>query len=217
MTAATVTAWLAEPVLNWRDDIMLDGPLAWAAWRQAVAAGLELPPMTPTHATDFDLPLQTWARPQVAPDHHPQLLDGDGRIWGWCTSVAIPSADIALSGVAIRRRPATDQMTRWSTDRRHHIGLGPMKARNITHPAGFAPALHWDIDTTDPDRVMELLALVTNIGRATRHGHGRVLRWEIGDGPEGGWSHRPMPNPSGAPAGVRAPHHNPTRQAPCSW
>lgn len=218
MSGWTVTAHMAEPIVNWRPEMMLDGPLSWGAFRlrQGRNHGPNLPPMTPDHAHDFDLPLARWTVPAFG-DHHPELLDDRGNIWGWCTSAVITEDAAALSGVDVRRRPATDPMSRWSDAKRHHIGLGPMKARNVRLPAAFAHRLAWHIDSEEPDAVMRLLEHVTHLGRMTRHGHGRILHWEIRAHQSGAWMERPMPHKGGQPMSVRAPHHHPTRQAPCSW
>lgn len=69
-----------------------------------------------------------------------------------------------------------------------------------------------------PDDVRDLLARVTHLGRHTRHGHGRVLSWDVledGTAREK-WRRRVFPDPTGAPDTVRAPYHHPSRRMPCS-
>ena len=53
-----ITAHLATPVIGQLGP--LDGPLAWAAWQHAEAAGETIPPISDDYCHDFDLPLATW-------------------------------------------------------------------------------------------------------------------------------------------------------------
>lgn len=215
----TVTAHMAEPIVNWSPSMMLDGPLSYGAFRRHQRPNRKtgnLPRLTDGYAYDFPLPLGTWDCDPVGGEH-PTLLNHDGRLWGWRTSAVITEDAVATSGVDVRRRPATNQMIRWSQAKRHDIGAGPLKARNVRLPAAFAHRLSWNIQSDSPDAVMRLLSYVTHLGRLKGHGHGRIITWTIADGPENGWLERPMPYAGGQRMGVRAPHWHPTRQVPCSW
>ena len=67
-----VTARIDGPCVGLVEQpVMLDGPLAWAAWQQAAATGQQTAPIDATQAPDFPLPLDRWGR---------------GDVWGWCTS-----------------------------------------------------------------------------------------------------------------------------------
>ena len=212
----TVTAHLVEPVAGWRDDITLDGPLSWGAYLAYVDEhGDDLPPKNPLWAVDFDLPLAKWSAPLPAswkPD--PRLLTADGEVWGWC--VSRPMFDEpALSVVEVRRKPALEEMSQWSNAKRHHIGLGPLKARNVPHAAGFVREITWSA-LGDKAGMEDLLARVHNIGRLSRSGNGLVASWEVTiGGTSNDWEDRPMPSEGGFLTAVRAPAHHPSRQVPC--
>ncbi|WP_207781875.1 hypothetical protein [Phytoactinopolyspora limicola] len=195
-----VTARLTEPIVDAeRHPIMLDGPLAWAAAQLGMAPG----PLTPEHAPDMPLPLARWE-------------DGDG-VWGWCVSAAIytPTRHTA---VQLRRKPATAAMARYAPDRRHHLALGPHKARDTTLPAVWARYLVWHALTTDINQLADLLKPVTHIGKAHAAGYGRVTTWTVmpADAPDA-WMARPLPDRAGILQGVRAPYWHPTRRHPCTW
>lgn len=212
-----VTAQLAEPIVGWRDDQTLDGPLSWGAYLEYVDEhGNDLPPMNRLWAVDFDLPVARWTAP--LPDDattDPRLLTADGAVWGWCTSAPVTDREVAMSGVWVRRKPALEDMSRWSDAKRHHIGLGPLKARNVLHPAGFASEITWSV-LGDEGGVRDLLTRVTHLGRLTRAGNGRVLQWSVRQGgSRDGWTNRPMPAAGGFLTAVRAPAHHPSRQVPC--
>ncbi len=99
----------------------LDGPLSWAFAMRALGRGEDIPP-TPTVSTpaaDFPLPLKRWER---------------GGWWGWRSSRAHFDSPTHIS-IEVRRKPATGPMSVWTRDARHHTGLGPMKARNVTRSA----------------------------------------------------------------------------------
>lgn len=202
-SAVAVTATLATPVVHPADHpLHLDGPASWGAYQQYLHAHghATLPPMTPTSAVDFTLPLATWTAHGT---------------WGWACSRAhyTPTAHLTL---AARRRPAVDEMARYTADAKTHLAAGPLKARDTPLPATLVEAITW-YALADPDDLADLLTEhVWALGRHTRHGHGRVQRWTVTphDGRDA-WRARTMPDP-GSPTRlpVRAPYHHPTRHVP---
>ena len=194
----TITAHLDTPVIGQLGP--LDGPLAWAAWQQAVAAGEQVEPITDDHAPDFDLPLNRWEK---------------GDYWGW--RVSAPQCDTAhYSTAESRRKPALNAMALYSKVKNHHSASGPMKANNVILPATHHQAVTWYADTTDRERLEGMLAIITHLGARHRNGHGHITRWEITDGPTDGWSQRPMPADNGKLMRVRAPYWHHTEQTTCS-
>lgn len=213
-----VRAELAEPVLSLAEHpACLDGPASFGAYEHALAHGAILPPLSHAYAIDFALPLATWTRPPSSPDVDPDLLAVDGAaVWGWACSRALYTTDLHTQTV-VRKKPATDAMARYSGDRRHHLGLGPHKARVQAVSGVFVREINWYALATDPDLLLEILQLVPSLGSRTRHGHGRVLRWHVEPDPAAAeaWRARPFPDPDGQPGAIRAPYHHPTRRMLC--
>lgn len=178
----------------------LDGPLSWGAYQQYVAEHGHgaLPPITDTHATDFSLPLATWER--------------DG-VWGWACSRAHYEA-VGYTTLAMRRRPAADEMARLTKDRKHHLAAGPMKARDTPLPATLVPEVTW-YALAEVEPLRALLERVWALGRLGRHGHGRITRWEVDEHHDrDAWTDRTMPHKDGTLQGIRAPYHHQTRKVP---
>lgn len=194
---ATITAHLDTPVIGTIGP--LDGPLAWAAWQLAEARGDDLAPITDTHVPDFPLPLHRWER---------------AGYWGWRVSNPI-TTPVHHSSVEIRRKPATGPMAIYTQAREHHVGLGPMKARNVTLAATHHPTVVWHAHVTDVDALHEHLEHITHLGARHRNGHGHVTHWDVVDGPVDGWQDRPLPHPQGTLQRVRAPYWHPTERTPC--
>ena len=190
----TVTADLSTPLIGVdRSPMMLDAPLSWAYAERARSRGEKLPPLTTASAADFPLPLDRWQ---------------EAGTWGWCTSAG--EMEIAAHVAAqIRRKPATHAMARYTSDRAHHAGLGPTKARDTTLAAVLATHITWQVLATDRADLEDLLALVTNLGGRHRNDFGHVSRWVIEPGldPEA-WRDRPMP----PVAAARAPYWHPARR-----
>lgn len=211
-----VVATLAEPVITVADQMLLDGPLSWCAYLAAREQGLVLPPMSRAQVGDFRLPLAVWTCP--APDGADSLaLTSDGQAWGWACSRAHWTGR-GSTGAEVRKRPPVQQMARWTSAARHHDGLGPHKARNVTYPARLASSVEWWA-LGDPDRIADLLTRLRSLGRVTRHGNGRVASVTVRRGEwadRDRWRDRPLPDPDGAgPIGsVRAPHWHATRRMP---
>lgn len=183
-----------------RRPLMLDGPLAWAYSQRALSTGEQLEPITEAHAMDFPLPLE---RVDVA------------GTWVWATSQA--DLDIAAhAAIQVRRKPATQAMARYSTDRAHHSGLGPYKARDATLPAEIVLTATWHVLCTDRGDLEDLLRMVTHLGARHRNGQGHVATWDIDEGEDvDAWRRRPMPSQSGPVMGIRAPYWHPSRRSPC--
>lgn len=169
--------------------MMLDGPLSWVWW-QLQGSGRIAPGQAPGDAA---LPLARWV---------------EAGTWGWCVSRAHPQVE-AHTAIELRRKPATDAMARYTTDKRFHPGLGPHKARDVTVAAAWVPRVWWDADTTDVDALHALLVDVTHLGAHAAVGYGRVSGWSIEAGVRDGWRDRPMPTEGGQLQRVRPPywHH----------
>jgi hypothetical protein len=196
-----VVAELSTPCIGVDSyPMMLDGPLAWAYAQRELAAGRRMPPMTAAYAPDFPLPLQRWE---------------EGGTWGWCTSRS--HLDVTSHTVVeVRRKPALEAAVRYGTDRKWHIGTGPYKARDTQIPATWVQRASWDVEATDRADLEDLLGLVTHLGARHRNGYGAVRTWTVTDGTAGAWRDRPMPDPNGAPIGIRAPHWHHSRQVRCT-
>lgn len=192
MTPLTITAHMGSPVVELgRWPLMLDGPLSWAAAQLGEWSGI-----APRDVSDLDLPLGRWA---------------EGEAWGWRISQA--TYDVAAEvSVQVRRKPDLVAFARFTTDKKFHPGLGPQKARDITMPATWARTLTWQADVTDKDRLRELLACITGIGKLAAHGYGQVLEWQIDGGAADGWRDRPLPSTHGPGRAYRPPYHHQNRQ-----
>lgn len=195
MIPLTVTARLSTPIVGVdRHPVMLDAPLAWAYAERAKGRGEALPPLTASYAADFPLPLER---------------HDAGDTWVWCTSQG-RMAIRAWTGVQVRRKPATDAMSRYAPDRKHHAGLGPYKARDTTLSAVLADEIVWEALVTDKDELCDLLGHVVNLGGRHRNDFGHVSEWHIAaSATPDGWRDRPMPPDHPA----RAPYWHPSRKA----
>lgn len=220
MVPVRVEARMAEPVVGLDTNrLHLDGPLSqagFAAYLDQHGHG-HLPPMTPEFCVDFQLPLATWTAP--APDRvHPIARGADpDRVWGWaCSAAHYRPAGHTITQV--RRRPATDVMARYTGDKNHHLSAGPLKARDVPHPATLVETITWWALTPDPDRLHTMLNRVPGIGRMPRHGNGRVRTWTVTQDEQARdrWTWRTLPAPTGRVDAIRAPYHHPSRQMPCA-
>lgn len=196
-----VTAHLSTAVINLdTHPPHLDAPVSWGAYQAYIATHghNSLPPMTNEHAVDFALPLATW--------------EHDG-VWGWTCSRAHYEA-AGYTTLAMRRRPAVDQMARLAKDKKHHLAAGPMKARDTPLPATLVNQVTW-YALADPDPLRHLLNRVWSLGRLGRHGHGRITHWEVDTHHNrDAWKDRTMPHSNGTLQGIRAPYHHQTRKVP---
>lgn len=188
--ALTVVANLSTPSIGLdRHAAVLDGPLSWAYAMRAHANKKSIPPLTPTSAPDFPLPLAIEAR---------------GDDWVWCVSRAHLDI-IAWTGVQIRRKPAIEAMARYGREAKHHVALGPYKARDASLNAVYARSVTWHLLSTDEADLADLLGYITHLGARHRNGFGHVSTWQI----------TPCPNPElwrDRPTYGRAPYHHPSRK-----
>lgn len=193
-TPLTVTALVDGPTSGLTQrPVILDGPLAWAA----AMTTPDIPPITHEHAPDMDLPLARW--------------DECGT-WGWCASQA--TLDIRHHGATeLRRKPHTAAMSRYTGERKHHLGLGPHKARDTVLPVEWVHIATWHVLATDQARLEALLTHITHLGSHRAIGLGEVQSWTLAPDPNPqAWRDRPMPTP-GAPAqAYRAPYWHPSRR-----
>lgn len=211
-----VVATIADPVITVADPMHLDGPLAYCAYLAARESGVVLPPLTVDRCADFRVPLATWTRPAPA-GTNPALLAADGTVWGWCCSRAVLT-EHGTTAVEIRKKPPTQEYARYTTDARHHDGLGAHKARNITYPGRLVTHVTWWA-LGDQDATASLLTRLRALGRVTGHGNGRVLKVEVQEGgpaDRDAWMNRDFPAPvgRGVPGAVRAPYWHGTRKMP---
>lgn len=219
MVPVRIEAFMAEPVVGLdTNPLHLDGPLSQAG----LAVYLDryghghLPPMTPEFCVDFRLPLATWTRP--APEGvHKLAFCTAGQVWGWACS----AADYQPAGhtvTQVRRRPAVDVMARYTPDKSHHLSTGPLKARDVPHPAVLVETIRWWALTPDPGLLQAMLGRVPGIGRMPRHGDGRVHTWTVSvdELARERWQWRTWPAAAGQDGSIRAPYHHPSRKMPCA-
>lgn len=214
-----VTVRLDEPlVADLHRPLHLDGALAWCAYLEWVEAAGHRPPPIRRHESplDFEVGLATWTAPPSVEQIDGRALGADGMAWGHACAPFTPVPRVHTAA-ATRRRPPTEQMARYTRDRRHHLGAGPYKARDSVHPAAWVGDITWHA-LGDPDRVAHLLTRLTHVGRLGRHGYGRVQRIEVIAGSDRDrWrTGRTMPTPGGQEDTIRAPHWHPTRRMPCA-
>jgi CRISPR type IV-associated protein Csf3 len=118
------------------------------------------------------------------------------------------------------------KMVRYTQDNSINLASGAVKAWSLKYPARWARELVWYV-LGDERRILCLLEThVTHLGKKSRHGNGRVLRWCV-EPFEHDWSVRrgalltrrvPATNNDTTGlvrAGVRAPYHHHSRQALC--
>lgn len=218
-TPMRVMVRLDEPLVgDLHRPLHLDGPLSWCAYLEWVeATGHRPPPMRPHESPiDFGIGLATWTAPPSAEPVDRRALGADGQAWGHACSAHTP-VPAALTAVAVRRKPNEQAMARYTPDKRHHLGAGPYKARDVIHPAAWIGEITWWA-LGDPARVAQLLTRLTHIGRLGRHGYGRVAAIEVTPaGDRAAWrAGRVFPAPHGRVDTIRAPHHHITRRMPCA-
>lgn len=180
MVPMRVRCELLDPVVYQGDGMCLDGILS-AAWFRDLP--YELTSRWPSASRsddwvrDLELPLARWAVP-YAGQCDPRLRDEQGRVWGWCASAV--HADWRLyTRAEVRRRVATDEMTRWTDAADVDIAAGRYKASDLRLPARMATHLEWYAlgHVAEVRRVLD--AHITAVGRKVGHGHGRVSRWVV--------------------------------------
>lgn len=200
-TPTTITAHLTSPIVG-MDRIMLDGPVAWAWVVLAKGQGRTVPAITPTFAPDFPLPFCRW--------------ESNGT-WGWCVSEGTEDV-VSWTTAQIRRKPNVTAMARYTTDKKHHAGLGPFKARDVAIPGRVVKTVTWEALVTDTDELGRLLREVTNLSARWRNGFGQVSKWEMcRSADRDGWQARPLPSADGTrEIPIRPPYWHPTRRTLCA-
>lgn len=198
MTSLRITAVLDRPSIGLVEHpLILDGPVAWAVAQLNMRDQIPMEPLTREHAPDLDLPFERWEK--------------DGT-WGWKVSQATLTVD-SYTAIEIRRKPATAEFARFTTEKKHHSGLGPHKARDTTVSAAWVSQAVWDAEVTDRARLDECLNVITHLGAHAAIGYGHVASWTVQDVSPGGWEFRPMPSTTGRVMGVRPPYWHHTRKA----
>lgn len=219
MIGVRVVARMAEPYMPGIDGLHLDGILAFGFYLSMDRDERDrLPPIDSPSVVDLDLPLAKWTSDTEDDDVHIDLLNDDGLVWGWLASKEA-AVNVIKSQHAVRKKPAVDEMVRYSKDSSYNMSLGPLKASNIAYASSFSRELEW-ICIGDPSRIEALLSKVRGVGKAASNGQGRVLSWHVSEDPSISaadvTARRRMPSPDGVVIrGVRPPYHHHTRQTLC--
>lgn len=160
----TIVADLASPVVT-NHPILFDGILHYGAGAaigaQSPGGLCEQPPPPEIRAL--------WRLPLARCHHH--------ELWWFAASQATPWGPEQRGH--LHRRPATDELIRWTTTRTINIGAGPDKALRIPYYRWIAMHRLWWTCVGDIDAIAHLLSWVHGIGNDSTHGHGWVLRWEV--------------------------------------
>lgn len=210
-----VTARMAEPIVTYGsqvDQITLDGLLAWALMMEGGG-----PQPMGDWPLDYDLPLERWTRPYPPGEADPRLfVAGLAEVWGWCSSPAWYEA-LNHGQMAVRRRPAVQQMRDWTEDATVQTSMGRYKGKDLAYPTVYARELRWVL-LGDPSEVRRLLQSCSGIGKLRHHGNGAVDAWSVVERAEGpDWSRgRMLPDPGGVLRGIRPPYWHPSRQVRCA-
>ena len=207
-----VTAVMAEPIIYFEDGMHLDGILAMAAYREYIHNGGDpLPiPMLSNWVIDFDLPLDKWTRPvPEGATPHDKLLNDKGDLWGWMAS-AVYAEWQSRGKMEYRKKPDTQRMSRYTSQKSHHLGAGPMKAFDLSYPTVFANEIRW-LASGDIEEVDRLLnTYITHIGKKHATGSGLVSRWIVETSTHSSFK-RVMPAAGCELRSIRAPYSHPSR------
>lgn len=220
-----IAAELGTDVLCYGDDpMLLDGPLAWSMFIEQDEARSDGP------IVDFDLPVAKWSCDDDGRSHA-SLLDGEGRVWGWCVSRAY--ADWRhRHRHSFRKKPPLNEVRGFTNEKSVNIAAGAYKGIDLAFEGRYADVITW-YALGDADEIRRLLDRVTSLGKKHNLGWGRVSSWTVVPGPGGvDWTTmrlgsalvRPMPVlwphavDADGPAlrrSVRAPHWLPSRLTTC--
>lgn len=187
--AMRVTARMDEPIAYLGDLLHLDGPLAYAAYHDLDARTRStIPDIQVTEwPIDLTLPLSTWWCNAQVPGHDVRLekrwRTGSGgpppMLWGWCASAADETAWLGRGAIEVRKKPALDEMRRYTPDKTTNVSSGHMKAYDLAFPTVLACEVVWYAHG-DPERVQHLLdAHVPAIGKKRNCGNGTVRQWTV--------------------------------------
>lgn len=224
MIPLRITATMREPVVYAGDGMHLDGIVAFGVFRSLSRSESQaLPPISGPWAQDLDLPLAKWTAESTGHQAHPNMLDDDGKIWGWCAS-AVHAEWLESHRHHVRKMPDTGAMATWAKDKSVNTAGGQLKACNIPYAARSAHRLVWYC-VGDASALRLVLGHVRSVGKLGNHGMGRVMDWAVEECGED-WSverdgelTRRMPasyRPTVVPRllSVRAPYHHPSRVVP---
>jgi len=177
MTPVRVTAHMAEPVVCYGDGRHLDGLLAWCLFRRESRRGREFgDPSQMDWPEDLDLPLATWTAPFDS-QGHPNLLDEQGQIWGWCASDA-RWGDYIESSYALRKMPDADDFVRHTDSGTYKYTTGVLKPKDKTYPVRFIHEIDW-YALGDRGAIEGLLREMTHLGKLSGLGMGRIQSWTV--------------------------------------
>jgi len=206
--SARIVAELSEPVIT--NDLLLhlDGPLAYAAYRELGPDARDaLPRPDDAWLEDLPIPLTRWFCPSDGTESHPRLQE-DGLLWGWCASNVI--GDVVFAKTELRKRVPAAEHARYTRSPSAALSSGALKAYDLTLRAVCATRLSWRIHG-DPDAVVALLRRhVWAIGKKRGLGNGRVREWRAEEVAETGsdWALRDGDRPLRvlpASSGLRGP------------
>lgn len=229
MTPLRIRCRVTTPIVMKGDGLLLDGLLAYAAFRSLPDEEREaLPDISTTDfPADFDLPLERWRAP-VKSTVDKRLLDDAGMLWGWKASDVVAQWE-GRQPIEVRRPAPVHQMRRMSDAKSVNLSSARYKPLNRMYE-GWWPKdgeLTW-YAVGDLEEVARLLQHVPNVGRLHNQGHGLVERsldgtpqWRIDDECDDyAWQRRWLPvglrrNGPRARRSVRAPHWHRSRLADC--
>lgn len=199
MTPMQITARMQEPVVYSGDGMHFDGVLSLGAFLALPLDVREtMPPITDSHCTDMDLPLDRWE------------MHGT---WGWKAS-AVHADWLFSSTHYVRKSVKHEPMARYSTANAMNTGGGEFKSKNTPYQARTALCLVW-YAVGDIDAVRDLLSHVRTVGKLGGHGMGRVASWDVEAHDDArAWMSRRLPSVEGLPGAVRAPYWHPSRIVP---
>lgn len=231
MRPLRVVARMSEPIVYSGDGMHLDGILAACAYRDLDdRTRRRMGPVSSEAPPDLRLPLSRWVV-DVAPDwdagdrclverarSHGQTVH---RLWGWRASA--PANGWELRGKAeIRKKPALDDMARYTDARSATITSGDLKAYDLALPTVKAREVVWYAHGHPGEVERLLVSYADAIGRKRNLGWGTVMEWRVETIDEdrsvmdGDTLRRRMPVESGvegaqSTAAIRPPYHHPSR------
>lgn len=151
-----------------------------------------------------------------------QVLDGHGPHWYYAASCAVWPEAVA-DGVDHWTKRIDSRYVELLERQRARVPTSGGRYRAYRMPVAYrhALAVTW-YAVGQLERVRDLLALVTHLGKKREMGWGAVIEWQVAPhdedwsvvGPEGQVM-RPVPDPSGVLYGYRPPYWLPRHQAPC--
>lgn len=172
MTPLRVVAHLGDAVASFDEALPLDALLAHGQYvLLPVAERAAMPKVDfEPEPADFDLPLARW-----------RVEGDDGRLaWGWVCTHAMGIWHRGM--VEVRRRYPYGPLLEMTDAGKVTPGAGPEKAIDKPVPTLLAREMTWYC-VGRKDLVRRLIRVIPAIGKLRGHGHGTVLRWEVGRAP----------------------------------